>query len=107
MGGRGGSSGAGGKGGGGLGADIRRVYGRLVNPRGAGWVPISDIRDALPGVGHQQMTDALLNLARTDPRFKMATWDDQKVLTAKQRAAGIRYGGNIAHAVHIDPPGAR
>lgn len=102
MGGRGGSSGAGGKGGGGLGADIRRVYGRLVGNYPGGYVPIADIRDVLPNVGREQLTDALKNLARTDPRFQLTRWDDQKVLTDRLRSAGFTFGAAHVHVIHIN-----
>lgn len=105
MGGRGGSGtgGTGGGGGGPVGDQIRQAYDQLLPTHSAaGWVPIADVRDALPHLSRDQVTDGLKQLARSDQRVKLIRWDDQKVLTPAQRAASFTFGGAPIHAVRID-----
>ena len=104
MGGRGGTGGSkGSSAGGGTATQIRDTYHNLLPTHGVvGWVPLSDMREALPNLSREQFDLAIKTLVRTNPRAKIVTWDNQKVLTPAQRAAAIRFGGKDAHVFRID-----
>jgi len=50
-----------------------------------------------------QLDTALKTLARTDPGVHLFPWDNQKALTAAQRAASLHIGGQDVHDIHITP----
>ena len=104
MGGRGGTGGSkGSSAGGGTATQIRDTYHNLLPTHGVvGWVPLSDMRTALPNLSREQFDLAIKTLVRTNPKAKIVRWDDQKVLTAAHRAGGIQFGGATAHVFRID-----
>jgi hypothetical protein len=82
---------------------IRKAYHDLTKVAGD-WVSLADIRDRLGSREGGQVDVALLALARSDPSVKLIRWDDQKVLTDRERAAAVRYGAADAHALRIESP---
>jgi hypothetical protein len=84
-------------------AMIRKAYADLAKVDGD-WVSLADIRDRLGSLDHNTVGLALVALARADQSVKLIRWDDQKVLTDRERAASVRYGAADAHALRIESP---
>lgn len=79
--------------------DIRAAYQSLSNEPGA-WVSLTRLRAALADVPRANMDAALLDMVREagvmlNPEF------NQKILTAADRAASIRVGGENVHLLSI------
>lgn len=91
-------------GGGAMGVDdrIRAAYAALVAEPG-GWVGLRRLREALADIPRDTLDDALRALARTDG-VDLVPEDNQKTLTAADRAASIRHGGQDKHLFSIEEP---
>jgi hypothetical protein len=85
---------------------IRAMYWRM--PRGrSGWVYISRLRAAFPGVPRAEFDQALRELLRTDHNVDMIPESNQKVLTKEERAGAVNIGNQNLHLIQIkgNPPG--
>jgi len=68
------------------------------------YVSLADVRDRMPDLSRAEQDAALRHLARTDRSAHLDRWDDQKVLSARERAAALPMGGRDNHVLRIDPP---
>ena len=81
---------------------VRDAYAAAAGTPGQ-YVPLADIRDRLPDLTRAEQDAALTHLARTDRSVHVDRWDDQKVLSARERAASLPMGGRDNHVLRIDP----
>ena len=83
-----------------LDARIRSAYRTLaVAPNG--WVGLADLRAALGHAGRAEVDSALVRLAR-QPGVRLIPVANLKSLTARDRDAAIRVGGEDNHVIAIE-----
>ena len=78
---------------------IRSVYATLAHEPG-GWVGLSRLRDALDDVPRADLDAALFDLV-LEPEVLLDPEFNQKTLTAADRAAALRMGGEDMHLISI------
>lgn len=78
---------------------LRAAYADLTTEPGA-WVSLTRLRAHFPDVDRAALDDALRALARDDD-VTLVPEDNQKVLTAADRAAAVRQGCQDKHLISI------
>jgi hypothetical protein len=84
-------------------AAVRAAYAEAA-PGPGEWVGLADLRRRLAGVPREEV-DAALDRMFGTPGVRLVPEDDQKSLTAQDRAAGVRIGAKDVHLLAIGPPG--
>lgn len=79
---------------------VHSAYKRLA-PEPGGWVSLTRLRAALPGLSRSQV-DQVLHALLADPRVYLIPESNQKALTPADRAAAIRIGGTDKHLLAIE-----
>ncbi|MDP9792121.1 hypothetical protein J2S43_000633 [Catenuloplanes nepalensis] len=82
-----------------LGERIRNVYASLASGAGA-WVSLAGLRQHFTDVPRAALDEALKQLSREDG-VHLAPEDNQKTLTAEERDAALRSGGQDKHLLAI------
>lgn len=83
-------------------AAVRAAYAEAA-PAPGEWVGLADLRRRLAGVPREEV-DAALDRMFGTPGVRLVPEDDQKSLTAQDRAAGLRIGAKDVHLLAIGPP---
>jgi hypothetical protein len=78
---------------------IRGAYAGLATERGA-WVSLTRLRAALPGLPKDDIDKALVRLGK-EPDVNLEPEANQKRLTAEDRRAAVRIGGEYRHLLAI------
>jgi hypothetical protein len=81
-------------------ARVRAAYVGLA-ARAGGWVDLVRLRSALPDVSKQDLDDALTRMYRT-PGVSLIPEENQKTLTAEDRAAAVEIGDQDKHLIAIE-----
>ncbi|WP_099020720.1 hypothetical protein [Mycolicibacterium palauense] len=79
---------------------IRSSYGRLAGAPG-GWVGLARLRAAVGGVARTDLDAELRRMYRI-PGVHLIPEENQKVLTAEDRAAAVEIGGQAKHVIAIE-----
>jgi hypothetical protein len=81
-------------------AKVRAAYVRLA-ARAGGWVDLVRLRGELPDVSKQELDAALTRMYRT-PGVSLIPEENQKTLTAEDRAAAVEIGDQDKHLIAIE-----
>jgi hypothetical protein len=81
-------------------ARVRDAYAGLAAHAG-GWVDLVALREALPDVSKHDLDDALTRMYRT-PGVSLIPEENQKTLTAEDRAAAVEIGDQDKHLIAIE-----
>ncbi|MDT5292485.1 MAG: hypothetical protein QOF88_7374 [Mycobacterium sp.] len=81
-------------------AKVRAAYVRLA-ARAGGWVDLVRLRGELPDVSKHQLDAALTRMYRT-PGVSLIPEENQKTLTAEDRAAAVEIGDQDKHLIAIE-----
>jgi hypothetical protein len=81
-------------------AQIRQAYGELKPGPGA-WVRLARLRKHLEGVVQADELDAALIRLNNEPDISIFPDSDQRRLTAEDRAAAVRIGGEERHLLKV------
>jgi hypothetical protein len=81
-------------------ARVRDAYVGLAAHAG-GWVDLVRLRDALPDLSKQDLDDALTRMYRS-PGVSLIPEENQKTLTAEDRAAAVEIGDQDKHLIAIE-----
>jgi hypothetical protein len=84
-------------------AAVRAAYAEVAAAPGE-WVGLADLRRRLAGVPREEV-DATLDQMFGTPGVRLVPEDDQKSLTARDRAAAVRIGAKDVHLLAIGQPG--
>jgi hypothetical protein len=79
---------------------ILLAYHRLT-PEPGDWVQLTDLRQLLNGAPREDVDGVLKTMSR-DPRVTLAPNPDRKSVTAADRAASVRIGGDDNHLIAIE-----
>lgn len=79
---------------------LRTAYTRLA-ARPGGWVSLVSLREAVPGLARAEVDAALVNLYQ-QPGVSLIPEENQKVLTAADRAAAVQIGDQNKHLMAIE-----
>lgn len=79
---------------------LRSAYTRLAALPG-GWVSLVRLREAVPGLARDEVDAALINLYQ-QPGVSLIPEENQKVLTAADRAAAVQIGDQNKHLMAIE-----
>ena len=79
---------------------IRAAYQRLAAKPG-GWVGLARLRTEIPGLSRETADAALITLYR-EPGVSLIPEENQKVLTADDRAAAVEIGNQHKHLIAIE-----
>jgi hypothetical protein len=79
---------------------VRTAYAKLA-PEPAGWVSLADIRELLDDVPRSEV-DAALRRVAVQAGVRLIPVANLKSLTARDRDAAIRFGGEDNHALAIE-----
>lgn len=82
-------------------AQIREAYAGLVGS--AGWVPLRDLRAALPGLARDVVDQAMTDMQARQEALLIPE-ENQKTLTPADRDAAIYFGGQARHLIVIEKP---
>jgi hypothetical protein len=81
-------------------AEVRAAYVRLAS-RAGGWVDLVRLRAELPDVSKHELDEALTRMYRI-PGVSLVPEENQKTLTAEDRAAAIEIGDQAKHLIAIE-----
>jgi len=81
-------------------ARVRAAYVRLA-ARAGGWVDLVRLRAELPDVSKRDLDDALTRMYRS-PGVSLIPEENQKTLTAEDRAAAVEIGDQDKHLIAIE-----
>lgn len=79
---------------------VQRAYKELAQ-RPGDWVGLAQLRQRLTGLSREEQDRALRSLI-SHPRVSIVPEVDQTLLSDRDRAAAIRIGGELKHAISID-----